>query len=100
MKYTLDQLELIAIMFKVQFGDKTFKELFPDLEHTRHERKINELDIVRINNEASFMLGRTVCAFFGLYLNGLYIFNDLPGTIAYHTKIENVINMLNFKDKI
>jgi hypothetical protein len=34
MKYTLDQLELIAIMFQIQFGDKTFREIFPKLKYT------------------------------------------------------------------
>ena len=28
MNYTVDQLELIAIMFKTQFGEKTLDEVF------------------------------------------------------------------------
>ncbi len=30
MKYTTDQLELIAILFKIQFSDKTVGDFFPN----------------------------------------------------------------------
>ena len=68
MKYTTDQLELIAIMFKIQFRDKTFKELFPDLEHARYEGKIDELVIDHKDEDANFRSDRTLVAFFLIYL--------------------------------
>lgn len=46
MKYTVDQLELIAIMFKTQFGEKTLDEVFK-IQSSIYKGKIEDLKIKR-----------------------------------------------------
>ena len=46
MKYTIDQLELIAIMFKIQFGEKTLDEAFSEKDCV-YKGKIKDLKIER-----------------------------------------------------
>ena len=99
MKYTLDQLELIAIMFKIQFGDKTFKEIFPDLKYSRHEGTINELTINHNDGDVNFVSNRSYFAFIDPITNTFMVLNGNED-VNYYTKIENIVKMLNFEDKI
>ena len=49
MNYTTEQLELIAIMFKIQHGEKTVGDIFPDYRMLNDSKlkdvKIDELNI-------------------------------------------------------
>jgi hypothetical protein len=100
MKYTLDQLELIAIMFQIQFGDKTFREIFPKLKYTKHEGTINELTINHNDGDVNFLLYQNLVAYFCLRRYVFVIFGDENPAVGYHTKIEEIVKMLNFNDKV
>ena len=99
MKYTLDQLELIAIMFKIQFGDKTFKEIFPDLKYSKHEETISELTINHIDGDVNFVLNRSYAAFIDPITNTFIVLSGGMGE-NFYIKIENIVKMLNFEDKV
>ena len=100
MKYTLDQLELIAIMFKIQFGDKTFKDIFPNLKYSRHEGTINELTINHNDGDVNFVSNRSYFAFVDPITNTFVVLSGANRGENLYTKIENIVKMLNFEDKI
>ena len=99
MKYTLDQLELIATLFKIQFGDKTLEEIFPSTKHTNHQGTIGELTIDHTDGDVNFVIDHCIAAYFS---SSNYIFYVLAinETDTYFTQIENVVKMLNFEDKV
>lgn len=100
MKYTLNQLELIAVLFKVQYGDKTFKQIFPDLKYTKHEGTINELTINHDDGDVNFMSNRGLVAYFSFRTDYFSIINDESRAKNYRTKTEIIVKMLNFEDKV
>ena len=103
MNYTTEQLELIAIMFKIQHGEKTVGDFFPDCEYESLKNiKIDELfistetdDVLR---DVNFLYKENLIMWFSYYnqvlhpIFGIYDDFDIP--------IDNIIKMLSFGDKI
>lgn len=100
MKYTLDQLELIAIMFKIQFGNKTFREIFPSLKDIKHKGTINELTINHNDGDVNFVSNQEFVAFINPRTYKFIIFDYDIHKKHYCTKIEKIVKMLNFEDKV
>lgn len=99
MKYTLDQLELIATLFKIQFGDKTLEEIFPSTKHTNHQGTIGELTIDHTDGDVNFITGRGIVAYFSSSNYNFFVRTENE-TDTYFTPTENVVKMLNFEDKV
>jgi len=103
MKYTREQLMLIAIMLKNQHGDKTFRELF----------KVNCVDDVKLSDmwlrfgsDIDFTYSKTErllawisCNWSKSGLNN-YIAIPLKGEGFARIDIVDVIKVLSFEDKI
>lgn len=103
MKYTTDQLELIAIMFKIQFADKTVKEVFPICsDDARYDIKIGELRIRRglfsYEHDVDFVddtIRKWVISF--RYEYEFLMFNN---PILPRIPIDDIVKILNFEDNI
>lgn len=108
MKYTTDQLELIAIMFRTQFADKTLVEVFPEVFRGNGYNikifniKIGELGILRgrllFERDVDLIdekIGGWLISF--RYGFEYMVFNkqDAPTVL-----IDDIVKMLNFEDKI
>lgn len=98
MKYTVDQLELIAIMFKTQFGEKTLDEVFK-IQSSIYKGKIKNLKIKRCdtfkgdinfygpNNDIQMYLGP----------EKLFVYGEGMDEYAHP---DQIVKMLDFTDKI
>jgi hypothetical protein len=103
MKYTTEQLELIAIMFRTQFGDKTLKEVFPVCDDDcRFDIKIGDLGIRR----GRFSYGNDVdfydCDNDSWVISFRYVHDRMMfSTLSLpHIPIDDIVKILNFEDKI
>ena len=103
MKYTTEQLELIAIMFRTQFGDKTLKEVFPDcIKDGSFDIKIGDLGIRR----GRFSYERDVdfydCDNDSWVISFRYVHDRMMfSTLSLpHIPIDDIVKVLNFEDKI
>ena len=103
MKYNQSQLEMIAIMFKMQYGDKTVAELFPQIKNDPILKiELCELEICKPRPEALYKNdidlrhnGVLICYFSHVDQKfAICGFGDL------HLKIVDIVKMLNFEDKI
>lgn len=109
MKYTREQLMLIAIMLKNQHGDKTFKDLFGDMKYT-YNGKIEDLSIrdyildyrlVTLYSDA-----KPIAVFLSNEFGNDLIFNigELMSVSESQDKIKidikRIVDLLNFEDKI
>jgi hypothetical protein len=103
MKYNQSQLEMIAIMFKIQYGDKTVAELFPQIKNDPILKiELCELEICKPRTEALYKNdidlrhnGVLKCYFSQEDQKFLICgFGDL------RFKIDDIVKMLNFEDKI
>lgn len=103
MNYTTDQLELIAVMFRIQYSDKTLNEIFPQLENDPiFNIKLSELEIskpaVGAEYENDIDLrhnGHLICYF--SHDNKKFLILNLH---HYAFTIDDIVKMLNFEDKI
>lgn len=102
MKWTVDQIKLIAIMFKIQYADKTLGEVFPGCRCS--ENLIGDMlikdsafdgDIIFVFSlEIETRVARMVSSTGKIYIispNGYWMVDK---------KIEELVNMLNFEDKV
>lgn len=103
MIHTLEQNVLIAMLFKSQFGDKTLKELFPEIPDGYYRGLIGDLhiqteylcyDFVFLMNEVDVAV-----AFLPFHNEDKFVVWN-PYGANYHIPIERVIGLLNFEDKI
>ena len=103
MKYTTDQLELIAIMFRTQFADKTLVEVFPACgDYDCFNIKIGDLGIRR----GRFSYERDVdfydCDNDSWVISFRYVHDRMMfSTLSLpHIPIDDIVKVLNFEDKI
>lgn len=98
MKYTVDQLELIAIMFKTQFGEKTLDEVFK-IQSSIYKGKIEDLKIKRCDifkGDINFYDRRGEIQ---MYFNPekIIIYGEKKGE---DIQPDFIVKMLDFKDKV
>ena len=109
MIHTLEQNVLILTLFKFQFGDKTIKELFPDVPNVHYgyfgcySGFVGDLDI-QIKNFGSkyvfLMNGENLAAAIMPFGNeDMFVLCNMSGA-NYRIPIERVFGMLNFEDNI
>lgn len=99
MKYTTEQLELIAMMFKIQFADKTVGDFFPD-HWSEIEKKINigemETGVSLLYRDINFNhLGKCV---FWFSVNGQCMCTF--GGNDVRIPITDIVKMMSFEDKV
>jgi hypothetical protein len=98
MKYTVDQLELIAIMFKTQFGEKTLDEVFK-IQSSIYKGKIKDLKIKRCDTfkgDINFSYpNNNVQMFFGP--EKLFIYGEGMNEYGHP---DQIVKLLDFTDKI
>lgn len=95
---------MIAIMFKIQYGEKTLNELFPQLNNVpSFNFEMCELEICKPRTEALYYKkdidlrhNEVLKCYFSQEDQKFLIcgFGDL------HLKIVDIVKMLNFEDKI
>lgn len=98
MKYTVDQLELIAIMFKTQFGEKTLDEVF-QRKDCDYKGKIEDLYLKRCRiyiYDINFYDRRGEIQ---MYFNPekIIIYGEKKGE---DIQPDFIVKMLDFKDKV
>ena len=98
MKYTVDQLELIAIMFKIQFGEKTLEEVFQKKDYG-YKGKIKDLYLNRCDTFKSDInfydsLGDIQMNFSP---NKVFIYGEEADEVI---PPDLIVKMLDFTDKI
>ena len=99
MKYTTDQLELIAIMFRIQFADKTVGDFFPN--HCNElEKKITlgemETEVSLLYRDINFnRFGK--CVFW--FSNHDQCMRSFTGN-SVHIPITDIVKMVSFEDKV
>ena len=101
MKYTTDQLELIAIMFKIQFADKTVGDFFPD--HWNVLRKQIIIGETQIQTEVSFKYCDINFNHFGKCVFWISVLDQRMFTFDENCKsihIVDIVKMLSFEDKV
>ena len=98
MKYTTDQLGLIAILFKIQFADKTVGDFFPDCsDESPNNFRIGEMDIdVSITwKDIDFRYNDRFVFWFSLSEQSMRVrrsYRRIP--------IIDIVKMLSFEDKV
>jgi hypothetical protein len=98
MKYTTEQLELIAMMFKIQFADKTVGDFFPN-HWNELEKKINigemETGVSLLSHDINFN-------HFGICIFWFSANDQCMCTFADSVRIPiiDIVKMLSFKDKV
>ena len=98
MKYTTDQLELIAILFKIQFADKTVGDFFPECSYElRNNFRIGETNIGV----------STMWKDIDFWYNDRFVFwfSLSEQTMRVHSfnrfiPITDIVKMLSFEDKV
>lgn len=100
MKYTTDQLELIAMMFKIQFADKTVGDFFPD--HRNVLRKQIIIGETQIQTEVSFKYCDINFNHFGQCVFWFSANDQCMCTFADSVRIPiiDIVKMLSFEDKV
>ena len=104
MKYTTEQLELIAIMFKIQHGEKTVGDIFPCCRDDQlKDVKIREL-VISTQTQGGFyvvdfMYNRKLIMWIYCIEQLLCPVSDVA-TIEADIPIDDIIKMLSFEDKI
>lgn len=98
MNYTVDQLELIAIMFKTQFGEKTLDEVF-QRKDCGYKGKIEDLHLKRCSTyiyDINFYDRRGEIQ---MYFNPekIIIYGEKKGE---DIQPDFIVKMLDFKDKV
>lgn len=99
MKYTTEQLELIASLFKIQFADKTVGDFFPN-HWIELEKKITlgetETEVSFLHRDINFnRFGK--CVFW--FSNHDQCMRSFTGN-SVHIPIADIVKMLSFEDKI
>ena len=101
MKWSKEQIILIAVMFKIQFADKTWGEVFPGcicseklIGDSLIEESIIFGDITMVDKSITAVVMRLDRMF-----DRFCIF-DLRGNPTVLEKIEEFVKMLNFEDKV
>lgn len=99
MKYTTDQLELIAIMFKIQFANKTVGDFFPN-HYVELEKKITlgemETKVSLLYRDINFnSFGK--CVFW--FSNHDQCMRSFDGNCV-RIPIDDIVKMMSFEDKI
>lgn len=102
MKWTIDQIKLIAIMFKIQYADKTLGEVFPGCRCS--ENLIGDVLITNsvFDGDILFVFGleiQTLVARMKSSTGKFYMLGS-NGCPMEDKKIEELVNMLNFGDKV
>lgn len=98
MKYTTEQLELIAMMLKIQFADKTVGDFFPDcLGESIKNIKIGKMKIrvSEVWRDIDFCYDDRFVFWFSLSEQSVRIRGH-----ATRIPITDIIKMLSFEDKI
>ena len=99
MKYTTEQLELIAMMFKIQFADKTVGDFFPDISgESKKNIKIGEMQ-----TEVSVMYRDLNFNHFGKCVFWFSVQDQRMCTFGGDFKripIVDIVKMLSFEDKV
>ena len=107
MNYTTEQLELIAIMFKIQHGEKTVGDIFSDYRMLNDSKlkdvKIDELNIGKtgfITRYVNFFHNGELIMWFSCICQELCPVLGICDIIAPGIPIDDIIKMLSFEDKI
>lgn len=98
MKYTTDQLELIAILFKIQFADKTVGDFFTECSYKLlNNNRIGEMDIgvSAMWKDIDFSYNDQFVFWFSLSEQAMRVRSSnrcIP--------ITDIIKMMSFEDKV
>ena len=97
MKYTTDQLGLIASLFKIQFSDKTVGDFFPNHWNELEKNiRIGEMNIgvSMLFRDINFVYNNKCIFWFFVRDQCMCSFYDLRIPIA------DIVKMLSFEDKV
>ena len=95
-KHSAEKVVLLAILFKMQYGDKTIKEVFPDM--STPNVKISELCIKIFED----LTGRTFTVDFEYKKEGIFYVSDhcpnYPGDVV--VMVEDFNKLISFEDNV